>query len=262
MKFFLYIPLALQVPLLFLMVRNRAYRACPWFFAYVVFGMGADVARFVADGHRHAYYVTYWWTEAVYCVLGILTMYEVFAAVLRTLPSRGWFFFLFPAILVAGITLGVAREHVSPPRVTGLLNTYIVTGEISVRFVQVFAVLLTVIPLFDLKRPPYHLGIAAGFGIYSTAELLLTTRLADFGMRYMPLWSVLSVAAYSLAQLVWIWSFRVPQRQIGPRIPELAHLRGVESSDGPTAYEAMKTAATEAFAKLQPTELDALARNL
>jgi hypothetical protein len=262
MKLFPYIPLALQVPLLFLMIRNGAYRVCPWFFAYVVFGMGADVARFVADGHRHAYYVTYWSTDAVYCVLGILTMYEVFSAVLRTLPGRSWFVLIFPAILVAGVALGVAREHASPPRVTGLLNTYIVTGEIAVRFVQVFAVLLTVIPLFGLKRPPYHLGIAAGFGIYSTAELLLTTKLADFGMRFMPLWSVLSVAAYSVAQLIWIWSFRVPQRQIALRAPEPAGLREGAAADGPIAYEAMKTAAAEAFARLQPTELDALARNL
>jgi hypothetical protein len=45
-------------------------------------------------------------------------------------------------------------------------------------------------------------------------------------------------------------------------IPRLARLRKAAAVDGPKAYEELKTAATEAFAKLQPTELDALARNL
>jgi hypothetical protein len=47
-----------------------------------------------------------------------------------------------------------------------------------------------------------------------------------------------------------------------PCAPELARLRKAATVDGPKAYEVLKTAAAEAFAKLQPTELDALARNL
>jgi len=49
---------------------------------------------------------------------------------------------------------------------------------------------------------------------------------------------------------------------VAPHAPELARLRRAAAVDGPRAYEALKTAATEAFARLQPTELDALARNL
>jgi hypothetical protein len=49
---------------------------------------------------------------------------------------------------------------------------------------------------------------------------------------------------------------------VAPHGADLARLRKAATVDGLRAYEAMKTAAAEAFAKLQPTELDALARNL
>lgn len=44
--------------------------------------------------------------------------------------------------------------------------------------------------------------------------------------------------------------------------PELARLRKAASLDGPKAYEELKAAAVEAFAKLRPAELEALTRNL
>jgi len=99
--FLRYIPLALLAVLLLLMLRNRAYKVCPWFFAYVAFGVGADVARFVVDSHPHAYYVTYWITEAGYCLLGILVMYELLRLVLRSLARRWWARLILPVALLA-----------------------------------------------------------------------------------------------------------------------------------------------------------------
>jgi hypothetical protein len=212
-----YIPTGLAVLLLLLMLRKGAYRVSPTFFTYVAFGVCADVARFVVRNHRPAYYATYWGTEAVYCVLGILVMYEVFRAVLRNLDRKSWFRFLFPAVVIVGIALSLARAHAVPPRVSGLL-VYIVTGEIAVRFVQVLAALLTLVPLFDLRGQRYHFGIAAGFGLYSTAALIVTTKVSDFGEGYKFLWSVVSVNAYSLAELVWIWAFASPRSETSSRV--------------------------------------------
>jgi hypothetical protein len=45
-------------------------------------------------------------------------------------------------------------------------------------------------------------------------------------------------------------------------MPTLARLRTAADLDGPKAYDDLKAAAAEGFAKLQQTELDALARNL
>jgi hypothetical protein len=215
-----YIPSGLLALLLFLMLRNRAYKVCPWFFSYVSFGVGADVARFVVDNNQHRYYATYWITEAGYCLLGVLAMYEVFRTVLHA--RLWWVRLIFPAIVIVGVGLSLARAHAVPPQVSGVL-LYIVTGEIAVRFVQVliFVGLGALVSFFGLRWRQYPLGIAAGFGLYSTVFLLTTTRVSDFGTRFGFLWKVTSVVAYSVAVLIWIWFFRVPQKEETPLDPKL-----------------------------------------
>jgi hypothetical protein len=225
--FLRYIPSCLLVLLLFLMLRNRAYKVCPWFFAYVAFGVGADAARFAVDSQPHTYYVTYWITDAGYCVLGILAMYEVFRAVLSA--RLWWTYLIFPAFLITGIGLSLAHARAVPPQFSGI-PLYIVTGEIAVRFVQVliFLGLGALALFFGLRWRQYPLGIAAGFGLYSTVFLLTTMRVSDFGTRFVFLWKMSSVVAYSLAVLIWIWFFRVPREEEPPLDPKLvAHYTSV-----------------------------------
>ena len=225
-----YIPSGLLALLLFLMLRNRAHKVCPWFFIYVAFGVGATVARFAARSSPGIYYATYWITEAGYCLLGILSMYEVFRVIIRYLAPRWWTHLIFPGVVIAGTSLSLARAHVVPPQVNGRLY-YIVIGEIAVRFVQVLAVLLTLIPLFGIRRHRYALGIAAGFGLYSAVELLNMMKFADLGMRFKFWWDVISVGAYSLAVLIWIWFFRVRQED-----EPLPALEPAQVPDAPRQY--------------------------
>jgi hypothetical protein len=225
-----YIPWGLLALLLLFMLQNRAYKICPWFFSYVAFGVAASVARLVVDSQPHAYYATYWITEAGYCLLGILAMYEVFRVIVRYVGSRWWIHLIFPGVVIAGTWLSLARAHAVPPRVNGLLY-YIVIGEIAVRFVQVLAVLLTVVPLFGFRRHLYALGVAAGFGFYSAVELLNTIKFADLGTAFKYWWGVTSVGAYSIGVLIWIWFFRVPQEDV-----PLSALEQTDASDVPRQY--------------------------
>jgi hypothetical protein len=217
--FLRYIPLGLLAVLLFLMLRNRAYKVCPWFFAYVAFGVSADVARFVFDSYPRAYYATYWITEAGYCVLGILVMYELLRMVLRNLARRWWARLIFPAALVVGISLSLARAHAVPPQFGGFLY-FLVAAEIAVRLVQalIFIGLVAIILIMGLRWRRYPLGIAAGFGGYSFVALLMNMKFYDFGTRFRSLFNLASLVAYSLAVLIWIWFFRAPQEP-DPELP-------------------------------------------
>ncbi len=187
--------------------------------------MAAGVARFVVRNHPHPYYATYWITEAGYDLLGILVMYEVHRAVLGNLARAWWLRLIFPAVLIAGIGLSLARAHAVPSRVggLGLLFYYIVVGEIAVRFVQVlvFAGLVTLVPLLGLRWRQYPFGVATGFGLYATVALVTTAKFSDFGTRFIFLWGVTSLVAYSVAVLIWIWFFSVPQKAEDPN-PELS----------------------------------------
>jgi hypothetical protein len=216
-----YIPLGLLAVLLCLMLRNRAYKVCPWFFTYVFFGVAADVARFVTHDHPRSYFATYWLTEAGYDVLGILVMYELIRMVLRNLIRTRWGRLIFPAALLVGVLLSVARAHAVPPQFSGI-RYYIVVGEIAVRCVQVlvFVVTVAVVLIFGLRWRQYPFGIATGFGLYSVIALLMTMKFSDFGTRFIFWWNLTLLVAYSFAVLIWIWFFSAPQKP-DPELPAL-----------------------------------------
>lgn len=207
-----FIPLGLLSLLFALLVWRRAYKIFPFFFAYVAFAVAADSARFASLGHS-PYRITYWVTESIYDILGILVMYEVLWSVLGSLARSRSTRLILPILMVVGTGLSLAHRQAVPPRVTGFL-VYIVLGEIAVRFVQVlvFAGLVTLVPLIGLRWRQYPFGVATGFGLYATVMLLTTVKFSDFGTRFKFLWGITSVVAYSVAVLIWIWFFSVPQK--------------------------------------------------
>src|ERR1700733_1941381 len=213
-----YIPLGLLALLLWVLIRRRAYRAYPYFFLYASFGVAAGIARFVVHNHPRPYYATYYITEAGYDVLGILVMYEVLRAVLGNLTRSWWARLIFPIVLLTAIGASVARANAVPVQFDRRLAFCIVTGEVAVRFVQVFifAGLVSLVPLLGLRWRQYPFGIAAGFGLYSTIALLVTTKFSDFGTRFTFLWGWTLLVAYSVAVLIWIWFFSVPQKTDTP----------------------------------------------
>jgi hypothetical protein len=205
-------PILLLVVLLWLMLRDRAFRTWPWFFAYVAYGVVTGVARFAVHSHARPYYVTYWLTDAGYAILGTLAMYEIVRRARRTLAGVWWTHLIFPAVVVIGVGLSLAHVHYTPPQVGGLLY-YVVVGEIAVRFAQVllFIGLAGFFWLSSFRWSLCVLGISTGFGLYSAVALLITIKLSDLGTRFTFLWGVISLVAYSLAVLIWIWSFSMPQ---------------------------------------------------
>ncbi len=212
-----YIPQSLLVVLLAVLVRRRAYKLAPGFFLYAAFAVMAGLSRFIFKSQPLPYYAIYWITEAGYDLLGMLVMYEVLHTVLGKFIRAWWGQLIFPAILVASIGISVARAHDAPSRLPGVLF-YIILGETAVRFVQVivFAGLVTLVPVLGLRWRQYPFGVATGFGLYATVMLLTTAKYSDFGTRFKFLWDMTSLVAYSVAVLIWIWFFSVPQKAQTP----------------------------------------------
>jgi hypothetical protein len=212
LRFFPYIPLFPQAFLLWLLIRRRAQRVVPFFFAYAVFGIAADAARFVTLGHAHAYFWTYWLTDAVYIVLGTLSLFEVFRKVLGHVTRAWWRHLIFPGIIAASVYLAMARMQAVPPQFEGA-KLWIMSGEIAVRFAQVitFAALGTLVLLLGASWSMQERGITAGFGMYATVMLLMTTKYWDAGPGFRDVWNWCSIIFYCVALIIWIWAFRRPK---------------------------------------------------
>lgn len=209
-----YIPTPLLLLMVFVLARRQAQRTFPWFFAYCVFGVAADLIRFVSRGHPSLYSWTYWLTEGGYDVLGLATMYEVVAGAASTVNRSRRIRFFFALLFIVAAAISAGRAHAMPPQFGHGLAFYVMLGEIAVRLVQVtvFATLVTLVPLVGLRWRQYSFGIATGFGLYATTALIVTTKFSDFGTKFTFLWSVTSLVAYSVAVLIWIWFFSAPQK--------------------------------------------------
>ena len=213
-----YIPTPLLLLMAIILARRQAHRTFPWFFAYCVFGVAADSIRFVTRGHPFLYSWTYWLTEGGYDVLGLATMYEVVTRVANTFKGSRRIQLLFALLFIVAAAISAGRAHAMPPQFGHGLAFYVMIGEIAVRLVQVtvFATLVTLVPLVGLRWRQYSFGIATGFGLYATVALIVTAKFSDFGTKFTFFWSLTSLVAYSVAVLIWIWFFSVPQKTETP----------------------------------------------
>lgn len=212
-----YIPLILLSVLLAVLLRRRAWRSFPWFFAYAAFAVGADVARFITR-NGHAYFWTYWMTEAGYALLGIAVMYEVSRKTFGNLGRWWWLRALFPILILVSVAITIGRGTGLPVGLYNRTMVAIVFTEIAVRFLQVlmFATLVTLVPVLGLRWRQYAFGIAAGFGVYSTTALLVTTRFSVFGTSYALSWGWAMIVSYSCAVLIWLSFFSATEQAAPP----------------------------------------------
>ena len=230
MTFLQFIPSLLQAFLLWLLIRRRAQCAFPFFFAYTAFGVAAGVARFVALGHVRAYFWTYWVTDAIYVLLATATLFEIFRRIFRNATRVWWRLLFFPGIIAVSILLTKWRMDAVPSKLTGL-TVWIVNGEIAVRFAQVitFAALGTLVLLLGLRWNKQERGITAGFGMYATVMLLMTTKYWDAGPGFRMAFSWASIIFYCVALIIWIWSFR------RPALPTASHTKIDTETDAPVS---------------------------
>ena len=112
----------------------------------------------------------YWTTEAIYPLLGIAVMYEVFRNVFRNFSRLWWFPPLFPFTVLLSLGLTISRSLSVPSGLQGGVLAWIVGAELGVRLLQVamFALLVTMVLLFGLRWRQQAFGICAGYGLFAT----------------------------------------------------------------------------------------------
>jgi hypothetical protein len=199
----------LLLVLLCLLVRRRSWRSLPWFFAYVVFAICADLARFITQSHPYPYFWTYWTTEVGYVLLGFCVMYEVFRKIFGDLRRILWLRLIPGIIIIMALFATRHTEYLSRDLMTNKAIMLIVVGELSAKFVNVmmFTTTVTLVPITGLRWRQCAFGVAFGFGVFSVATLLATTHLSIWGMGYFLSWGWTLIISYSCAVLIWIWTW-------------------------------------------------------
>ncbi|SRR6266496_2003719 len=212
-----YIPFVLQSMLLCALLRGKAYRTFPWFFAYTLFSVMTAVARYAVKNQEGAYFYLYWTTDAIQSFLGAIVMYEVCRGVFRNLGKTRWAHVIFVTMTgtAAVLTLGRTRAHLPG---ANTLMTWVVGAELGLRFLQVlmFIMLIVLVALFGLRWRQHNFGISSGYGIYAAVNLFTTTKYYEFGTRFTFLWGWVSIITYTVAVLIWLWYFSTPIKAVVP----------------------------------------------
>lgn len=199
-------------------IKRREISAFPWFFSYTVFSVLVYGLRFAATGHKGLQFEVYWATDAMYAVLGIAVMYEVYRTVFSGIAQNTQFRYIYPVTMGLIIVLSLLFTFFTPFALhQHRVVRWIIAGELGARVVQVgtFVLMVTSVFVLGLRWREQAFGISAGFGIYSTVALLAFTKYYEIGTKFLLPWNVLSVAAYNFAVLIWLWYFTgapVPDR--------------------------------------------------
>lgn len=191
------------------MLRRRLYREFPIFLAYTA----SHVVRFAVlfyvhqGGDKEAYRHAFTFMEAVDAFLSFAVIYELFAATFRTyegIRELGWTLLKWSTVVliaVAVVTASTASGSDSDRFLKGLFG---LEQSISVVRGGLLFLLFLCHAALGLRWGRLMFGIAVGFGMLTSIELVTYTLRAHFGIASTEALSVVTSAAYNGAVVVWL----------------------------------------------------------
>src|SRR5690348_16672949 len=164
---------------LVVMLRRRMVREFPFFFSYLTFHIIEALVTLLIYMHfgrkSWEYLYAYWTVQAIGLSLRFGVIYEIFSHVLRPyegLRRGGILVFRWVVILLALAAIGVAVA--GPSNEPGFAVTGAVVAERSIDVMQcgMLVLLFLFASYFALTWRNYVFGIALGFGVIASLELL------------------------------------------------------------------------------------------
>src|SRR5262249_31572061 len=173
-----------------------------------------SIARLSVSSHYQIFFKVYWTTEALYAVLALLVLYEVFHWVfLEFFKYWRWFWVLFPGMigLVTALSIWYALNY--PPVQASKLISLILAFGIAVNFVQVgiFLLFFFLVWVFTLRWWDYAFAIVLGFALSALGALAAYWLRSEFGTKFGIFAKYAPPVAYILSVLLWLAVFIRPE---------------------------------------------------
>jgi hypothetical protein len=201
-----------------LILRRRLYREFPWFFSYLLFhAIDTFVALLIyryLGRHSSLYFYEYWAAQALGFALRFAVIYEIFYQFLR--PYQGlrrastlllrW---VGLALLAVALWVGIAGPRNEPTwAIAGA-----VVAERSINVVQcgLLVLLFLFASYFALTWRNYVFGIALGFGVIATIELLASALATQAPFFANGIFGLLPRISYDLAVIIWVAYLLAPE---------------------------------------------------
>jgi hypothetical protein len=208
----------LQITLLVFMVQRRLHPVFPRFFSYIVFQIVKSGILFgIYRYHHENYFDAYWTGNAISVLLSVTVMDEILQNLLKRYGgiqrlTSLIFRWACALLLLLSIVTAFSSQQTGSDRVISMVLAF----DRSVRFMQCGLCFLLLI-LCRLLRNCWRqhvFGIALGFGIFASIELILVSTVMYFGEGGGAIISLIKSAAYNAVTLLWVIYLRCPSESI------------------------------------------------
>ena len=200
----------LAVCLAAVLFKRRLHLRFPFFFTYLISIALIAAVRFATLSRPWPYFVAFAVTEALYAVLALLALHEIFRRVFFGFYEQFlWFRLLFPAVILLALGIVLWGGLRSPPsQAVPLLGVILLFG-IAVNFIQVglFCMFWLVAAFFRLRWLQAPLGISLGFAVSATGALAGYWLRSEFGTKAQIFIKYVPAMAYIVAIAVWLLTF-------------------------------------------------------
>lgn len=202
----------LQITLLIFMIRRKLQVVFPRFFSYIVLQIVKSGILFLIYRYYHEnYFDAYWSGNAISVLLGVTVMDEILHNLLKQyggIQSLTSIIFRWACglLLLLSIVNAFSSQQTSADRVVSAVLAF----DRSVRVMQCGLFFLLMILCRFLRNcwRQQVFGIALGFGIFASIELMLVSIVMHFGDAPVAILSLVKSAAYNGVTLLWIMYLR------------------------------------------------------
>jgi len=198
----------LQITLLIFMVRRDFYRVFPRFFSYILFQTLKSACLFVTYRYfPESYFDAYWTGNAVSVIFTVAVMDEILHSLFKDyggIQILGTTIFRWSCglLLILAALSALSGGEGGGDRIVATVLAF----DRSQRLMQVGLFLLLMFLCRFLRNcwRQQVFGIALGFGVFASTELILVSVVMRYGSAQAAMISLLKSTAYNAVTLVWI----------------------------------------------------------
>jgi hypothetical protein len=220
----------LQIALLIFMIQRKLQVVFPRFFSYIVLQIvKSGILVLIYRYYNENYFDAYWIGNAISVLVGVAVMDEILHNLLKQyggLQSLTSVIFRWACglLLLLSIVNAFSSQQTSADRVVSTVLAF----DRSVRVMQcgLFFLLMILCRILRNCWRQHVFGIALGFGIFASIELMLVSIVMHFGEGPAAILSLVKSAAYNGVTLLWIIYLRrqsesILEIDVAPQLSEL-----------------------------------------
>jgi hypothetical protein len=244
----------LQITLLTFMLRRKLHALFPRFFSYILFQIVKSGFLFVIyHYYSGSYFDAYWTGNTISVLLAVTVMDEMLHNLFKQyggIKNLGSIIFRWSCglLLLLSIVNALSTQQAGAERVVSAVLGF----DRSVRIMQcgIFLLLMILCRLLRNCWRQHVFGIALGFGVFASVELVIVSSAMHYGNGSDAIVSLVKGAAYNAVTVIWITYLR-RQSELIPEIDKAPQLNALN-----TALVASPHAGNEDFVSMVEQAVD------